>query len=1147
MAKRKVIAESDDEEQIDASQNSKRARTEDSDGEPEYAQTQTPRREKKPSVNGKGKGKARDDDSDDDAYGGEKPSDEQNEEEEKQFEEENGERIRQQIEQKRNTYGGIADHGIIESIEMHQFMCHRFLTFTFGPQINFIIGHNGSGKSAVLSAITIALGGKSTSTGRGNGLKSFIREGQPAAEVTISLKNQGEEAYKPKEYGKSIVVTRKFTREGSSSWKIKSKDGKVVSTKKDELSAICDHMNIQVDNPMNVLTQDAARQFLSASHPSDKYKFFLRGTQLSQLSDEYDTCLENINQTKKVLHQKRQVIPDLEATFKEVSIRFNEANKAREQRFKADELKKELAWAHVAAKQEEMEAKLLDVAKLKRRLPKIQAEVNTAKSQFQLASEEVGRYEAELGELGNIDHLNTQRHDLNEKMRVNKRQLSNYNTEEKEMNTSLVAVNRQIATYDERILEETRKMESHTQAKREETTRKLEVAKEAVRVAEEAQKAILDQKRQKLEEQAETGKRGQAAEQAKKDLQGRITECQTMIMRCKEQEKNSLSAYGRDIKGVLAQIAQMNWKGEVPVGPLGTHVKLKDQFWAPLMRTQLGGLMTAFACTDPRDRPQLKSLLERTGNQHVTIIIAGRDMYDYSSGEPPESVLTVLRVLEISDPYVLRVLINQSGIERTVVARTRLEAQDTLTRLGGNGVAWTADWMRVHTYSDGGGQSIKLPPVATGDSKNLLFTSNVGGTELGRWQDRLTQAEAEYKTAIDDYGQLRQAYNDLTRAVNSFNGQERSAFETLRAAKNEHKALQDEANEEMPTSITGLEAAKEDAVKEKASILEQFTDLTEKKTEINKEQNALLADMNKIRDQIKNFEEKRIVIAAKVDDAVKLRLEAQTNEGHYNAKLEKDEREVKDAETIATQLQTEFADWTARAEEYCDKFENPRKVEEVERSLKSVQAALKERERRHGATVEEMTIEVNKARADLDNAMRDLTSLNSLNNVLRKSLVIRLSKWQEFRRHIALRCKLVFQYHLSNRGYYGKVLFDHQNQTLQLKVQTDDQAATQGSRDKDPRSLSGGEKSFSTICLLLSLWDSIGCPLRCLDEFDVFMDAVNRRISMRMMIDTANASDKKQYILITPQDMGNIHVGQTVRVHRMSDPERGQGTLEFGN
>lgn len=73
--------------------------------------------------------------------------------------------------------------------------------------------------------------------------------------MTIQLKNTGEEAYRHDEYGDSIVVTRHFTKEGSSSYKIKSKDGRVVSTKREELSAICDHMNIQVDNPMNVLTQ----------------------------------------------------------------------------------------------------------------------------------------------------------------------------------------------------------------------------------------------------------------------------------------------------------------------------------------------------------------------------------------------------------------------------------------------------------------------------------------------------------------------------------------------------------------------------------------------------------------------------------------------------------------------------------------------------------------------------------------------------------------------------------------------------------------------------------------------------------------------------------------------------------------------------
>ena len=100
--------------------------------------------------------------------------------------------------------------------------------------------------------------------------------------------------------------------------------------------------------------------------------------------------------------------------------------------------------------------------------------------------------------------------------------------------------------------------------------------------------------------------------------------------------------------------------------------------------------------------------------------------------------------------------------------------------------------------------------------------------------------------------------------------------------------------------------------------------------------------------------------------------------------------------------------------------------------------------------------------------------------MLKQSLTLRIQRWHDFRRHIALRTKLMFQHNLANRGYFGKVLFDHEKQKLELKVQTDDAAATQG-LNKDTKSLSGGEKSFSTICLLLALWEAIGCPIRCLE------------------------------------------------------------------
>ena len=71
-----------------------------------------------------------------------------------------------------------AENGIIEEVVCTNFMCHAKLKVKLGPLINFIIGHNGSGKSAVLTALTLCLGGRATVTNRGQNLKSFIKEGQ---------------------------------------------------------------------------------------------------------------------------------------------------------------------------------------------------------------------------------------------------------------------------------------------------------------------------------------------------------------------------------------------------------------------------------------------------------------------------------------------------------------------------------------------------------------------------------------------------------------------------------------------------------------------------------------------------------------------------------------------------------------------------------------------------------------------------------------------------------------------------------------------------------------------------------------------------------------------------------------------------------
>lgn len=175
-------------------------------------------------------------------------------------------------------------------------MCHRHLTVDFGPRMNFVVGHNGSefifslyhksrlklnpsgGKSAVLTAIAVALGGKANLTGRGTGLKDLIRTGADRAVITITLANSGDSAYRPEAYNPNIVIERTIHSNGSSGYKFKaSKDGKTIANRRSELTSISDYFNINIDSPLTILTQDQSRSFLQNADPSKLYKVCLSG------------------------------------------------------------------------------------------------------------------------------------------------------------------------------------------------------------------------------------------------------------------------------------------------------------------------------------------------------------------------------------------------------------------------------------------------------------------------------------------------------------------------------------------------------------------------------------------------------------------------------------------------------------------------------------------------------------------------------------------------------------------------------------------------------------------------------------------------------------------------------------------------------
>ncbi|XP_026063103.1 structural maintenance of chromosomes protein 6-like [Carassius auratus] len=245
--------------------------------------------------------------------------------------------------------------GIIESISLRNFMCHSMLgPFAFGPNVNFVVGNNGSGKSALLKALIVALGVKDHTTNRGSFIKGFVKEGESSADVSITLRNRGRDAYKPEVFGQSIIVDLHISSEGMKTYELRSKAGRLVSSQKEELISILDHFNIQVDNPVSILTQEMSEHFLHSNGEGDKYKFFMKATQLDQMKEDYSYIMKTKTMTQNTVEKHRETLQELKRKYHEKEERYKSLTSLDEMQKKLDELKNQMAWALVAEVEQEM-------------------------------------------------------------------------------------------------------------------------------------------------------------------------------------------------------------------------------------------------------------------------------------------------------------------------------------------------------------------------------------------------------------------------------------------------------------------------------------------------------------------------------------------------------------------------------------------------------------------------------------------------------------------------------------------------------------------------------------------------------------------------------------------------------------------------
>ncbi|TVY49204.1 Structural maintenance of chromosomes protein [Lachnellula occidentalis] len=1022
-----------------------------------------------------------------------------------------------------------ADNAIIETITCINFMCHDKLHVELGPLINFVVGLNGSGKSAVLTAITLCLGGKAASTNRGSSLKSLIKQGKEQAVLIIKLKNQGNDGYQRDLYGDSIIIERHFAKNGSSGYKLKNSAGRLVSSKKGDVDDLIEYYQLQVDNPMNVLTQDAAKTFITASTPKMKYNFFKEGVQLEALDNDYKLVSDICDQIASKLDDSKG---DLQALKKKADDAAAKAQLVKEHegiKQKIRILQRQSAWFQVAAVETKLAQRETMVNTAQQNIEKQERDVEEKDVAFKKVDarlEEAKEAQAQLEE--QLHPLKEEEEEAKGAHDAARKELEKSRTQRDDIKTNLRAGENKLRGVEADIAAEIKRMEDANGGAQ---ARKLAEIKEAEQAVLNAREAVTrsDEDGPKFEERKKSAQ--EALNKIEAALETKRRDVEAARQRLHELNLNQadvMTGYDPKMPQLIMAIRNEQRFRERPVGPIGLHLKLLKPVWSHIIETVLGNNLHAFVVTSKSDSSLLQSILNRFNIRGCNVIIGSRQPINTSGHEPDSHLDTILRVLDIDDDLVRNQLIINNMVDQTILISKRSEASQTMFRgpKPKNVKSCLTHHDNRHDYGHrltwgGRNQLEEMTPIELKPRRKPRMKSD-NESQISYQRDILARFEREKAQLETERAQALGNLKRCTQAILLHHRDHGNLNLAVQRAEDRVEKLQIELDNDNVEDgrLAGLEAY----------LAEVKQDLTIYQDSYG----SIVLEMENLNGV--SLEKKRALDAAKIrvadHDAMMRKAHLKVNNTAQARKITLEEKNL--AITLITDLSQEKLKAEQSRDSAIQKLQNYTEMasrvsprvpldegetsESIDVKLQTLMQRLEQARKRQGASDEEINLTALETESTFKRAMAQRRESEELLSHLKQSFMMRINMFQRFQRYISSRSRINFNYLLSERAFRGKLMIDHKAKKLDVHVEPDE-TNTRGD-GRQTKTLSGGEKSFSSICLLLSLWEAMGAPLRCLDEFDVFMDDVNRDVSTNMIISAARRSVGRQFILITPKALG---------------------------
>lgn len=1054
--------------------------------------------------------------------------------------------------------GVFAKAGVIEEVVVQNIACHDNKRFVLHPNGNVIIGRNGSGKTALLSAIMLAFGARGAAARRNVNIANHVKHGKKWALVRVKLLNKGDNSFNADRYGEYITVERKITltkpshandpsNKPISTYKIFNQNDESMMPSKmahEEISNLAAHFGIQVTNPAVILTQGKAKTFLSSVTLEELYQRFADATSISDREAAIEKFKTQHEKNRMELKIMKKTCEKMKNEFKTLDDKYNDsqnakatfdANKRALRQYKGKE--KWLRVKNLQTRMEEVKVQQNDFKKLHRELEKIKDQ-----------AKQLGERLEKLIEQGPIKtkNLGLEIKDVKKKLKISKKDLRAANRSRDERKTILINEQKQMRKLEAKISELTRRQgqlqggpadKAKLQAEAQKLDKEIERKSKRFYTLERELKA----KRDKLNETDERA------------LRGNIGRLEVEVKNL--QSGDTLAQFGQHASAVDTSIDSNRSKfGVRPLGPLGRFVRVpsehKDRL--PHVEMALGHIMRAYLVDNFNDRKALREILRNFygANNVPSVITLKKGEARHTIVEKDTNIRQerVVDLFKIDDDWVYNACIDQCSPEFQYLFDNSDEAYRFVRRAPENRrVIIVKDLSLIQRY----GQSISRRPRKGRDcvSKYLNVDPEASLARLKELREEL----ARHKRETKELEGLHKMKTDAERLLKDAEEKSRSVKEQLdRLDEND-----DGQSEHMNYLIAEQSDLKEmlDEQRERVEHLED--DLADERRAIDKLQSKVDGLIN----DKKSLEQKLNAIPSDISDARRLVEEQEECKRETELKIRKSRilnlptrlkniiHELKAALVEAKALIAEEPDLDPSDEGYIqNRIHNLlQKQEKLRKTYGDVSLIKKERDK--------MKLEKEKSESDLKEAQIRQDKFTEALDQRKRSL-------KEFRDECTDKVTRHFEDYTKRKptrventsgsrrpiylGSESKIIINHDEKTLKLRIQPDEG----GPVFDDLTKLSGGQRSFTQLLLLMSLTTCKTSPIFAMDEADVCIDQrAQDQGFWKILLAYIDRFSQKQWIILTPQDTVRRITSRTmkrgyIQIQELAPPRSQEQTPE---